>query len=74
MKSYNQKTIILLNANNNDTDIQGFAQDSNKRSMDEFDMVQDSELPENNNLNTGTKTYFDDKENKMIQSQQMIRT
>ena len=45
-----------INTNNNDTDIQGSAQDSNKRSIDEFGMVQDSELPKNNNLNTEIKS------------------
>ena len=45
-------------------------------------MVQDSELPENNNLNAETNTHFDDKKikiiyqqiaMKLIRLQQMIR-
>ena len=52
-----------LNVNNNDTDIKESAQDSNTRLIDKSGMVQDSELPKNNNLNTKTNTNSDDKEN-----------
>ena len=55
---------LSIQANNNNIDIQESAQDSNTRSIDVPIMVQDSELPKNNNLNTEINTHCDDKENK----------
>ena len=80
MTNYNQKTIefqILkktksqnqkrtLNANINYTDIQEATQDSNTRLINESRMVQDSELPKNNNRNTENDTNLDSKENENI--------
>ena len=39
--------------------MEGSTQDSNTKSIDESGMVQESELPKNNNLNTETNTHLD---------------
>ena len=56
-----------INANKKDTEIQESAQDTkNTKLIDEYEMIQDSEFPKNNNLNAQTNTNLDDKENENI--------
>ena len=62
-----------INANNNYTDIQGSAQDSNTRSIDESRMIQDSKLPENNNLNTERKTSIQNSNETVIDEYETVQ-
>ena len=67
-------TVNEQSINSNNADLLESAQDSNSRSIDKSGMVQDSELPKINNLNTETNTNLDGKENGNIQPEDSNKT